>query len=106
VGSTEAPADPPRGDRASRVRGPLDRWPNGWGFDYFYGFLGGGASGAQRPAARRSATCHSSRKSRANASFPESRCRAELRERDVPVSGCLCKLLADMGDAHAVEVAA
>ena len=24
--------------------GPFDRWPNGWGFDYFYGFLGGGAS--------------------------------------------------------------
>jgi arylsulfatase A-like enzyme len=24
--------------------GPLDRWPNGWGFDYFYGFLGGDAS--------------------------------------------------------------
>jgi len=23
--------------------GPLDRWPNGWGFDYFYGFLGGDA---------------------------------------------------------------
>ena len=23
--------------------GPFDRWPNGWGFDYFYGFLGGGA---------------------------------------------------------------
>ena len=22
--------------------GPFDRWPNGWGFDYFYGFLGGG----------------------------------------------------------------
>ena len=22
----------------------MDRWPNGWGFDYFYGFLGGGAS--------------------------------------------------------------
>jgi arylsulfatase A-like enzyme len=21
--------------------GPLDRWPTGWGFDYFYGFLGG-----------------------------------------------------------------
>ena len=21
--------------------GPLDRWPNGWGFEYFYGFLGG-----------------------------------------------------------------
>ncbi len=20
--------------------GPFDRWPNGWGFDYFYGFLG------------------------------------------------------------------
>jgi len=24
--------------------GPFDRWPVGWGFDYFYGFLGGGAS--------------------------------------------------------------
>src|SRR4249920_3716755 len=24
--------------------GPFDRWPTGWGFDYFYGFLGGGAS--------------------------------------------------------------
>ena len=24
--------------------GPFDRWPNGWGFDYFYGFLGGDAS--------------------------------------------------------------
>jgi len=24
--------------------GPLDRWPNAWGFDHFYGFLGGGAS--------------------------------------------------------------
>ena len=24
--------------------GPFDRWPNGWGFDYYYGFLGGGAS--------------------------------------------------------------
>ncbi|MET0711165.1 MAG: sulfatase-like hydrolase/transferase, partial [Jiangellaceae bacterium] len=24
--------------------GPLDRWPNGWGFDYFYGILGGGSS--------------------------------------------------------------
>lgn len=24
--------------------GPFDRWPNGWGFEYFYGFLGGGAS--------------------------------------------------------------
>ncbi len=22
--------------------GPFDRWPTGWGFDYFYGFLGGG----------------------------------------------------------------
>ena len=22
--------------------GPFDRWPVGWGFDYFYGFLGGG----------------------------------------------------------------
>jgi arylsulfatase len=21
--------------------GPFERWPNGWGFDYFYGFLGG-----------------------------------------------------------------
>jgi len=24
--------------------GPLDRWPNGWGFDHFYGILGGGSS--------------------------------------------------------------
>jgi arylsulfatase A-like enzyme len=24
--------------------GPFDRWPSGWGFEYFYGFLGGGAS--------------------------------------------------------------
>ncbi len=24
--------------------GPFDRWPNGWGFDYFCGILGGGAS--------------------------------------------------------------
>ena len=24
--------------------GPFDRWPTGWGFDYFYGFLGGDAS--------------------------------------------------------------
>ncbi len=24
--------------------GPFDRWPTGWGFEYFYGFLGGGAS--------------------------------------------------------------
>jgi hypothetical protein len=23
--------------------GPFDRWPNGWGFDYFYGFLAGGS---------------------------------------------------------------
>ena len=30
---------------ASRVpAGPFDRWPNGWGFDYFYGILGGGSS--------------------------------------------------------------
>ena len=24
--------------------GPFDRWPNGWGFDHFYGILGGGSS--------------------------------------------------------------
>ena len=24
--------------------GPFERWPVGWGFEYFYGFLGGGAS--------------------------------------------------------------
>jgi arylsulfatase len=24
--------------------GPFDRWPNAWGFDYFYGILGGGSS--------------------------------------------------------------
>ena len=23
--------------------GPFDRWPSGWGFEYFYGFLGGGS---------------------------------------------------------------
>ena len=23
--------------------GPFDRWPVGWGFEYFYGFLGGGS---------------------------------------------------------------
>ena len=23
--------------------GPFNRWPIGWGFDYFYGFLGGGS---------------------------------------------------------------
>ena len=31
-------------DGQQGAAGPLDRWPNGWGFDYFYGFLGGGAS--------------------------------------------------------------
>ncbi len=31
-------------DSQQGAAGPLDRWPNGWGFDYFYGFLGGGAS--------------------------------------------------------------
>ncbi|WP_431278685.1 arylsulfatase [Leifsonia poae] len=25
-------------------RGPFDNWPSGWGFDYFYGFLGGQTS--------------------------------------------------------------
>jgi len=29
----------PDGDQGPA--GPLARWPNGWGFDYFYGFLGG-----------------------------------------------------------------
>ena len=24
--------------------GPFDRWPNSWGFEYFYGILGGGSS--------------------------------------------------------------
>ena len=32
----------PDGDQGPA--GPFDRWPNGWGFDYFYGILGGGAS--------------------------------------------------------------
>ena len=27
-------------DGQQGTAGPLDRWPNGWGFDYFYGFLG------------------------------------------------------------------
>ena len=31
-------------DGQQGAAGPLDHWPNGWGFDYFYGFLGGGAS--------------------------------------------------------------
>ena len=31
-------------DGQQGAAGPFDRWPNGWGFDYFYGFLGGGAS--------------------------------------------------------------
>ena len=33
---------PDAGRAAGRRPGPFDRWPNGWGFDYFYGFLGGG----------------------------------------------------------------
>src|SRR6476620_4456525 len=28
-------------DRQQGPAGPLGRWPTGWGFDYFYGFLGG-----------------------------------------------------------------
>jgi len=28
-------------DGQQGAAGPFDRWPNGWGFDYFYGFLGG-----------------------------------------------------------------
>ncbi|HET6713698.1 MAG TPA: arylsulfatase [Actinomycetota bacterium] len=28
-------------DGQQGTAGPLDRWPNGWGFDYFYGFLAG-----------------------------------------------------------------
>lgn len=31
----------PDGDQGPA--GPFGRWPNGWGFDYFYGFLGGDA---------------------------------------------------------------
>ena len=31
-----------------------------------------------------------------NVSFSEARCRGELRERDVPVAGCLGKLLAEV----------
>ena len=27
--------------RQQGAAGPFGRWPNGWGFDYFYGFLGG-----------------------------------------------------------------
>ena len=30
-------------DRQQGPAGPFDRWPGGWGFDYFYGFLGGEA---------------------------------------------------------------
>jgi len=28
-------------DRQQGPAGPFDRWPNAWGFDYFWGFLGG-----------------------------------------------------------------
>jgi arylsulfatase len=28
-------------DWETSVNGPFDRWPNGLGFDYFYGFMGG-----------------------------------------------------------------
>lgn len=28
-------------DHEQGPAGPLDRWPNAWGFDYFWGFLGG-----------------------------------------------------------------
>ena len=31
-------------DGQQGAAGPFDRWPSGWGFDYFYGILGGGAS--------------------------------------------------------------
>jgi arylsulfatase len=31
----------PDGDQGAA--GPFNRWPSGWGFDYFYGFLGGGS---------------------------------------------------------------
>ena len=47
---TTATAPPSSASGTSRPTGnrvppdPFDRWPNGWGFDYFYGILGGGAS--------------------------------------------------------------
>ena len=28
-------------DHVQGAAGPFDRWPNGWGFDHFWGFLGG-----------------------------------------------------------------
>ena len=31
-------------DHQQGAAGPFERWPSGWGFDYFYGILGGGAS--------------------------------------------------------------
>ncbi len=30
-------------DHLQGAAGPFDRWPNGWGFDHFWGFLGGEA---------------------------------------------------------------
>ena len=30
-------------DHVQGPAGPFDRWPNAWGFDYFWGFLGGEA---------------------------------------------------------------
>ena len=31
-------------DGQQGAAGPFERWPNAWGFDYFYGILGGGSS--------------------------------------------------------------
>ena len=28
-------------DHVQGMAGPFDRWPNAWGFDHFWGFLGG-----------------------------------------------------------------
>ena len=33
----------PTPDHVQGPAGPFDRWPNAWGFDYFWGFLGGEA---------------------------------------------------------------
>ena len=35
--------------RCNRAGRAFNRWPNGWGFDYFYGFLGGGSGQADVP---------------------------------------------------------
>lgn len=51
-------------DHQQGPAGPLDRWPNAWGFDYFWGFLGG-ESGSTTRSSRRTSTLSAYRKAMA-----------------------------------------